>query len=538
MAFTAPLGQAVLPRMNEVVDTPLGIYRIVRGQFPCARILVISARPIILDISLTGGEAIEMRIDRAVRSDLLRISLMEAKLNPRLNPRLDFVAQPLLGLQEFTQEQRQIYESSDERCLNVIVQYLRGQELVSSPILMTLGLAPGQLTVEMALPYFREIGQRFADLVPSLKVCYPEIFSLVQLAFCQQNLNRSPSKLAVQAQEICAVMRKRVVGQEAAIQQVANVLLGGTEKHKAFLFVGPPGVGKSELAAAAGSVKRKFVPYYMNQYMLEHETARFFGAPTGYQGSSDKSDFAKDLDQCRDLSSPSLASSGTIEIRDIALLFDELEKAHPKLRQSLLTILEKGEFTASYTNSGKNIKILYKLINSVVFATSNLFANEIMVAFQQGMSSDKIAKRFVQLNKSNPLGNTYSGELLSRVTVIPFGPIPREIFGRLLEPKIHRFLQEVQRRFSFREVVAEDERQFLTYLQDKLYEDGTDLRRIEKHFGAIESKITMSLVNWGDSTDKKVIFYPEGNRLWVKLHQFCFGEYCDLSSCLAPSAVD
>jgi hypothetical protein len=94
-----------------------------------------------------------------------------------------------------------------------------------------------------------------------------------------------------------------------------------------------------------------------------------------------------------------------------------------------------------------------------------------MVAFQQGMSSDRIAKRFVQLNKSNPLGNTYSGELLSRVTVIPFGPIPREIFGRLLEPKIHRFLQEVQRRFSFREVVAEDELQFLTYLQDKLYED-------------------------------------------------------------------
>lgn len=155
-------------------------------------------------------------------------------------------------------------------------------------------------------------------------------------------------------------LRKRVIGQEKAVSAIAKAIrrsrTGLKEPNKpigSFIFMGPTGVGKTELSKAAAEFifdsERNLIKIDMSEYMEKHSVSKLIGAPPGYAGFDE---------------------SGTLtdKIRRkpyCVLLFDEIEKAHPEVLNILLQILEDGVLTDS-----KGRKTDFK--NTLIILTSNI----------------------------------------------------------------------------------------------------------------------------------------------------------------------
>ncbi len=172
------------------------------------------------------------------------------------------------------------------------------------------------------------------------------------------------SRLVTEEQKRLASMEEeismRVVGQQDAIKAIANAIrrsrAGISEEHKpigSFMFLGPTGVGKTELAKAVASFlfndERQIVRIDMSEYMEKHAVARLIGAPPGYVG----------YDEGGQLTEAVRRRPYTV------VLLDEIEKAHPDVFNVLLQVLDEGRLTDS-----KGRTIDFK--NSVIIMTSNL----------------------------------------------------------------------------------------------------------------------------------------------------------------------
>jgi ATP-dependent Clp protease ATP-binding subunit ClpB len=171
-------------------------------------------------------------------------------------------------------------------------------------------------------------------------------------------------------------LQKRVIGQNEAIKSIANALrrsrAGINEEHKpigSFLFVGPTGVGKTELAKALTNFmfnnENSLIRLDMSEYMEKHSIAKLIGSPPGYIGHEEGGQL-------------------TEKVRRhpySVLLFDEIEKAHPDMFNMLLQILDDGRLTDS-----KGRIVNFK--NTIIIMTSNL-GNEIIKQYSIGFTDDK-----------------------------------------------------------------------------------------------------------------------------------------------------
>ncbi len=171
-------------------------------------------------------------------------------------------------------------------------------------------------------------------------------------------------------------LQKRVIGQNEAINSIANALrrsrAGINEENRpigSFLFVGPTGVGKTELAKALTSFMfnndNALIRLDMSEYMEKHSVAKLIGSPPGYIGH----------DEGGQLTEKVRRHPYSI------LLFDEIEKAHPDMFNMLLQILEDGRLTDS-----KGRVVNFK--NTVIIMTSNL-GNEIIKQYSIGFSGEE-----------------------------------------------------------------------------------------------------------------------------------------------------
>jgi len=332
---------------------------------------------------------------------------------------------------------------------------------------------------------------------------------------------------------------------------VANVLssqLDGTNNNNNFLFVGPSGTGKTELAKTIHSFKNKFIRFDMNQFPNEGDCSKLFGAATGHIGSDSRSYLASALDpEDNSPTTPSKDGTLTATISDVVILFDEFEKANHKIRQSLLTLFDEGYVDLTYTKRtsmfdvGKNLKVRYLLKNSIIIATSNLFQMSILWNFQQNQSIDQIKNNFKALNGQIPTYEGFSPEFFDRVSIVPFGPIPKgDIYRDIIKSKAEAFLKRYQDKdIRCKEILIEDEKTFYEHLESKLYGNGTGLRQIEKFF---KERLTKAIAtdrakrNWGDISNKKLTLYIAGNQLLIKLSTFSRGDYLDTP--LTPFTVD
>ncbi|PJE75791.1 ATP-dependent chaperone ClpB [Candidatus Uhrbacteria bacterium CG10_big_fil_rev_8_21_14_0_10_48_11] len=188
----------------------------------------------------------------------------------------------------------------------------------------------------------------------------------------EKMLEEESAKLARAEEEL----EKRVVGQQKAISSVANALrrsrAGIAEEGRpigSFLFVGPTGVGKTELARALASFmfndEQAMVRVDMSEYMERHSTAKFIGSPPGYVGYEEGGQLTEKIRR-RPYS---------------VVLFDEIEKAHPDIFNLLLQILEDGRLT-----DAKGRVASFK--NAIIVMTSNL-GNEIIQEYSLGFADDE-----------------------------------------------------------------------------------------------------------------------------------------------------
>jgi ATP-dependent Clp protease ATP-binding subunit ClpB len=246
-------------------------------------------------------------------------------------------------------------------------------------------------------------------------------------------------------------LRQRVVGQDEALQRVANAIRrsrAGLSDPKrpigSFIFLGPTGVGKTELARALAEFlfddEHSMVRIDMSEYMEKHAVSRLIGAPPGYVGYEEGGQL-------------------TEQVRRhpyAVVLFDEIEKAHPDVFNVLLQMMDDGRLT-----DGRGRTVDFR--NTVIIMTSNIGS-----AFLQaeGLRSEK---EFEEASKQvlNALHGHFKPEFLNRVDdVIVFRPLGKGQLVRIIELR----LEDVRRLLADRKISLE----LTDGAKDLLFTEGFD----------------------------------------------------------------
>ena len=228
------------------------------------------------------------------------------------------------------------------------------------------------------------------------------------------------------------ILHRRVIGQEEAVRLVSEAILrsraGIADPNKpigSFLFLGPTGVGKTELAktlaAALFDSEKNLVRIDMSEYMEKFSVSRLIGAPPGYVGYEEGGQLTE-----------------AVRRKPYSvILFDEVEKAHPDVFNVLLQVLDDGRIT-----DGQGRTVDFK--NTIIILTSNLGSQFLLDGIDAGGEISEEAKRQI----SELLKRSFRPEFLNRLDEIVFyKPLTREDVTRiidLLAADLNRRLAEKQ----------------------------------------------------------------------------------------------
>ena len=246
-------------------------------------------------------------------------------------------------------------------------------------------------------------------------------------------------------------LRQRVVGQDEALQRVANAIrrsrAGLSDPKKpigSFIFLGPTGVGKTEVARALAEFlfddEHSMVRIDMSEYMEKHAVSRLIGAPPGYVGYEEGGQLTEQVRR-----------------RPYAVvLFDEIEKAHPDVFNVLLQMMDDGRLT-----DGRGRTVDFR--NTVIIMTSNIGS-----AFLQSEGT-RSEQEFDEASKQvmNALHGHFKPEFLNRVDdIIVFRPLGKEQLVKIIELR----LEDVRRLLADRKISLE----LTDAAKDLLFTEGFD----------------------------------------------------------------
>ncbi|MBQ3376325.1 MAG: AAA family ATPase [Erysipelotrichaceae bacterium] len=255
--------------------------------------------------------------------------------------------------------------------------------------------------------------------------------------------------MATQRQKILGLkdtLKKRVMGQDEAIELVSNAVLRSKAHIQdanrpigSFLFLGPTGVGKTEVARALAEQlfddENKIVRIDMSEYMEKFSTSRLIGAPPGYVG----------YDEGGQLTEAVRRKPYSI------VLLDEIEKAHPDVFNILLQILDDGRITDS-----KGVTVDFK--NTIVIMTSNLGSR---YAFEK----DPERKRELYMDV---VKQSFKPEFVNRIDdIIIFNPLTTDVVGQIAD----KFIGQLEARLKDQNISLE----MTPAARNKIIEDGSDI---------------------------------------------------------------
>jgi len=526
---------------KNILRVPLEIFEYFQTSFPAVRaeLEVSEDIPRMLRLFLANNYVVE--ITKALDAKALEIKIREILCLIQENSDVEntertfspeMSSSPLFDWKTF---RRVMYERKGNRCSDLITNYLKTNSHESLQGLSSLGLSPDQVRVsclEEEYEYFKgafcKIQQEMADqqqlIINRFSREYPTVFKLLLDEVVDQELKQGLCEGEDFYQTSLRALEESVHGQSYAVEKMATSLASQENQvaNKVFLFVGPTGVGKTELAKAVSKVKKnRFIMIPMNQYQGSADVSKLFGSSAGYVGSTDKPHLAKEFERYKPVRIKTEGSKQFYELSNVVILFDEFEKAHSCVKQSLLTLFDEGHCVINYTAGGgvgPNLTIQYNLKSCIIINTSNLYQQQMLYAFINKQSHQEISELFKRFNSVDPLPTSYSPELLGRMVVIPFSPIPRgECYQALIKKKLSNFLINLKKEISCREILTEHEEQILAFLEDKLYEEGTDIRRVSRYFDDIKGMIYQNRRLWGRLETKKIVFSFEQGRPIIRL---------------------
>ncbi len=221
------------------------------------------------------------------------------------------------------------------------------------------------------------------------------------------------------------VLHERIIGQEEAVTALSKAIRrsrSGLKDPKrpagSFIFLGPSGVGKTELSKALAEFlfnsEDALVTFDMSEYMEKHSVSRLVGSPPGYVGFDEGGQLTKAVRQ-RPYS---------------VVLFDEIEKAHPDVFNILLQILEEGRLTDA---QGRSVDFR----NTVIIMTSNVGAREIAQSAPLGFTPDSqtgLSDKEIKSRVMSEMKKLFRPEFLNRLDeIIVFKSLTREQIGQIVE---------------------------------------------------------------------------------------------------------
>ena len=272
-------------------------------------------------------------------------------------------------------------------------------------------------------------------------------------------------------------LHKRVIGQDEGVTKVTEAIIRSKAGIKdpskpigSFLFLGPTGVGKTELAKAlAASLfddESNMVRLDMSEYMEKYSVSRLIGAPPGYVG----------YDEGGQLTEAVRRKPYSV------VLFDEVEKAHPDVFNVLLQVLDDGRITDS---QGRTVDFK----NTIIIMTSNLGSAHLLEGIDENGDINPEAEELVM----NELRGNFRPEFLNRLDeIIMFKPLTKDNIGNI----IHLLMNQLNKRLEDREISVEltpaAESFIVEHGYDPIYGARPLKRFLQKHVETLSAKLILA----------------------------------------------
>ncbi|MBF1184407.1 MAG: ATP-dependent chaperone ClpB [[Eubacterium] sulci] len=296
------------------------------------------------------------------------------------------------------------------------------------------------------------------------------------------------------------ILHKRVIGQDEAVVAVSDAILraraGLKDENRpigSFIFMGPTGVGKTELAKALSEAlfdtEKNMIRIDMSEYMEKHSVSRLVGAPPGYVGYDEGGQLTE-----------------AVRRRPYSvILFDEIEKAHPDVFNILLQLLDDGRLT---DNQGRTVDFK----NTIIILTSNIGSRELIDRIEEGGQISEDVKEDVV----SKLHSFFRPEFINRIDdTIVFTPLNKDQIGRIIEIA----LGSIQKRLSERNIKLVLSEAGKDYICDNAYSPEFGARPVKRFMQKyVETKLAEALIKGeiSDGNTVEITSKGEGIELEIK----------------------
>lgn len=295
------------------------------------------------------------------------------------------------------------------------------------------------------------------------------------------------------------VLHERVVGQDEAVELVTESIIRSKAGIKdpskpigSFLFLGPTGVGKTELAKALAESlfdnEQNIVRIDMSEYMEKHSVARLIGAPPGYVGYEEGGQLTE-----------------AVRRKPYSVvLFDEIEKAHPDVFNILLQVLDDGRITDS---KGKTVDFK----NTILIMTSNIGSSYLL----EGIDAQGNITQETQDMVMNDLKNHFRPEFLNRLDeTILFKPLTKDNITNIID----LLVKDLNRRLEDKELKVELTLSAKGFIADNGYDPMYGARPLKRYLQkSVETLAARLILSDGVDADDTILIDVENGELTAKV---------------------
>ena len=294
------------------------------------------------------------------------------------------------------------------------------------------------------------------------------------------------------------ILHKRVIGQEEAVKLISEAVLrsraGIQDPNRpigSFMFLGPTGVGKTELAKALASAlfddENNIIRIDMSEYMEKFSVSRLIGAPPGYVGFEDGGQLTE-----------------AVRRRPYSVvLFDEIEKAHPDVFNILLQVLDDGRITDS---QGRTVDFK----NTIIIMTSNIGAPALL----EGLMPDGTIKQSALDEVNAELKRRFRPEFLNRLDeIITFKPLTEKEVGKIVDLLIDKGRARLADK-RLKLTVTDKAKEFIVKNGYDVNYGARPLKRFIDH--TVETMIAKEIIIKDIAPDSEIVVDSDGEKLFVK----------------------